>query len=209
MHKNTLFFGFRLKEERARLQLSQKQAADLCGIRREMWGKYERDEAEPGAHALERFSTHGADAQYLLKGIRTESDACTFTPAQLLDEIAVHLGLYKYSHELEPILQQFQAERDSYFNSSDKIGDTTKSFDALRAWLNKSPVVVLQWRELEGVVDGLEFALEKKGETMSSEHKARAIIHLFRRAKELPDGQRLGEEAFTSEVDLYGQPKRN
>jgi transcriptional regulator with XRE-family HTH domain len=37
------FIGDRLKAERERLKLSQQQAADFAEVRREMWGKYERD----------------------------------------------------------------------------------------------------------------------------------------------------------------------
>ena len=68
MHLNAHSFGERLKRERERLGLSQQNAAELCGVRREMWGKYERDTAEPGARVLERFSTHGADVLYVLTG---------------------------------------------------------------------------------------------------------------------------------------------
>lgn len=31
----------RLKEERKRLRLTQGDIADICGVSREMWGKYE------------------------------------------------------------------------------------------------------------------------------------------------------------------------
>ena len=68
MHLSAQSFGGRLKEERERLGLSQQNAAELCGVRREMWGKYERDAAEPGARVLERFSAQGADVLYVLTG---------------------------------------------------------------------------------------------------------------------------------------------
>ncbi|CAN5883046.1 hypothetical protein BH11PSE12_BH11PSE12_18380 [soil metagenome] len=67
MNLNTLF-SFRLKEERERLGMSQQEAADLSGIRREMWGKYERGTAEPGISVVEHFCTHGADALYIVTG---------------------------------------------------------------------------------------------------------------------------------------------
>ncbi|NUZ06717.1 helix-turn-helix domain-containing protein [Piscinibacter koreensis] len=61
-------FGVRLREERERLGLSQQMAADGCGVRREMWGKYERGAAEPGARVVAAMGRMGADALYLLLG---------------------------------------------------------------------------------------------------------------------------------------------
>jgi len=70
MQFNALSFGERLKIERERLGLSQLEAAESCGVRREMWGKYERGDSEPGTRVLERFSTHNADVLYILTGRR-------------------------------------------------------------------------------------------------------------------------------------------
>lgn len=70
MQKNTHTFGDRLKIERERLGLSQSDAAEACGVRREMWGKYERGTATPGCSVLERFSAHGGDVLYVLVGRR-------------------------------------------------------------------------------------------------------------------------------------------
>jgi len=67
-------FGQRLKEERERLGLSQQQAADIAGVRREMWGKYERGGAEPGVFVLERFCARGADVVYLVYGRHSAHD---------------------------------------------------------------------------------------------------------------------------------------
>lgn len=69
-HENTHYLCERIRSERERLKLSQQEVADLTGVRREMWGRYERGAAIPSAEILERFSAHGADAQYLLTGSR-------------------------------------------------------------------------------------------------------------------------------------------
>lgn len=58
----------RIKNERARLSLTQAQAAMLCGVSREMWGKYERGQAVPGGEVLSSFAEAGADVQYILLG---------------------------------------------------------------------------------------------------------------------------------------------
>lgn len=70
MQLDALEFGERLKIERERLGHSQMEAAEMCGVRREMWGKYERGAAEPGARVLERYSAHDADVLYILTGRR-------------------------------------------------------------------------------------------------------------------------------------------
>ena len=59
----------RVKSERIKLSLNQAQAGDLCGVSREMWGKYERGDAVPGGEVLFAFAAAGADIQYILTGI--------------------------------------------------------------------------------------------------------------------------------------------
>jgi transcriptional regulator with XRE-family HTH domain len=61
----------RLKSERIRLGLNQAQAGELCGVSREMWGKYERGDAVPGGEVLFSFVAAGADVQYIFTGIRS------------------------------------------------------------------------------------------------------------------------------------------
>lgn len=60
--------GARLKTERERLGLSQAEAASIGGIRREMWGKYERDQADPAVSVVAHFCAHGADPVFLMTG---------------------------------------------------------------------------------------------------------------------------------------------
>lgn len=58
----------RVKSERIRLGLNQAEAADICGVSREMWGKYERGVAVPGGEVLFSFAAAGADIQHILTG---------------------------------------------------------------------------------------------------------------------------------------------
>lgn len=48
--------------------MSQADAARIGGVRREMWGKYERDQADPAASVIERFCAHGGDPFFLMTG---------------------------------------------------------------------------------------------------------------------------------------------
>lgn len=58
----------RLKSERKRLSLNQADAAALCGVSRETWGKYERGSMVPGGDVLLSFAMNGANVQYILTG---------------------------------------------------------------------------------------------------------------------------------------------
>lgn len=60
----------RLAEERKRMGLSQVEAGEVCGVSREMWGKYERGKAALGGEVLFHFAVAGADVQYILTGQR-------------------------------------------------------------------------------------------------------------------------------------------
>ena len=63
----------RIKEERTRLGFSQADISNLCGVSREMWGKYERGLSVPGGEVLFSFAVNGADIQYILTGNRLGS----------------------------------------------------------------------------------------------------------------------------------------
>lgn len=65
-------FGDRVREERKRLGLSQAEVAQLCGVVRETWGKYERGVFELGGAALRAFVEAGADADYIVTGLRSQ-----------------------------------------------------------------------------------------------------------------------------------------
>ncbi|MFJ2987728.1 helix-turn-helix domain-containing protein [Collimonas sp. NPDC087041] len=68
---NKLTFGERMREERSRLGLTQQEAANLLGVGREMWSRYERGVALPGGEALMALADAGGDVQYVLTGQRS------------------------------------------------------------------------------------------------------------------------------------------
>ncbi|MBD1590307.1 helix-turn-helix domain-containing protein [Pseudomonas typographi] len=61
-------FGTRLKKERMRLGLSQKQLAELAGIQTNAQGHYERDNRSPTVRYLHAIESHGVDITYVLSG---------------------------------------------------------------------------------------------------------------------------------------------
>lgn len=58
----------RVRAERKRLGLTQAEAAQVCGVARETWGKYERGVFELGGAAFRAFVNAGADADYITTG---------------------------------------------------------------------------------------------------------------------------------------------
>lgn len=66
-NKSSLF-GARLRAETKRLGLNQATAGKLCGVSREMWGKYERGESIPGGEVLFAFASAGANLHFIATG---------------------------------------------------------------------------------------------------------------------------------------------
>lgn len=65
-----MLFGQLITEERKRLGLTQAAAADVCGVTRGMWLRYEKGKASMGSDVLTRFVQAGADANYIFTGVR-------------------------------------------------------------------------------------------------------------------------------------------
>lgn len=85
--------GERVLKERERLGLSQAEAGELCGVSREMWGKYERGKATMGTEVLSKFVQAGADAIYILTG---QGNQPVTAPTLRPDEAAL-LDNYRHS----------------------------------------------------------------------------------------------------------------
>ena len=69
---NSDSLGVRLKAARNGLGKSQDEMAAMCGVSREMWGKYERDIAMPGGDVLIKIALAGVDLNHLLTGQRSQ-----------------------------------------------------------------------------------------------------------------------------------------
>lgn len=82
MNFNSL--GVRLREARKGLGHKQDEMAAICGVSREMWGKYERDVAMPGAEVLGALARLDADLFYILTGERAGPKPLTLTTEERL-----------------------------------------------------------------------------------------------------------------------------
>ncbi|MCV9878839.1 helix-turn-helix domain-containing protein [Brenneria izbisi] len=78
-------FASRLKSERSRLSLKQGDAADICGVSREMWSKYERGIAVPGGEVLMLFAMAGANVQFVLTGESSENVALSRDEQEIVE----------------------------------------------------------------------------------------------------------------------------
>ncbi|WP_314342831.1 helix-turn-helix transcriptional regulator [Simonsiella muelleri] len=57
-----------MKEQRKKLGLKQSEAAEKCGVSREIWGKWERGENKPTSEKLFSFEKIGIDVNYVMYG---------------------------------------------------------------------------------------------------------------------------------------------
>lgn len=105
--------GERVKEERKRLGLSQAEAGSLFGVARETWGKYERGVFEIGGEVLRAFVAAGADADYIVTGIRKE----------VFDKIA---NEHMPEHHREPGKTGFLSVKEEKIIEAYRRGDEAK-----------------------------------------------------------------------------------
>jgi len=92
----------RLKEERARLVLTQDAFAEVAGVSKRALANYEAGERKPDSDFLAAIAAAGADVLYILTGQRTPASAATMqapppTPVLTADEAEL-LAWYRDSH---------------------------------------------------------------------------------------------------------------
>ena len=95
--ENISHFGNRLKEERKKFGWTQAQAAEKCGISREMWGMYERGEYLPRSETLLSIKKAGINIDYVMHGVRhTERPSEAFSDGHAPEEAEL-LALFRQS----------------------------------------------------------------------------------------------------------------
>lgn len=91
------FSGKRLIEERKKFGWTQAQAAEKCGISREMWGMYERGEYLPRSETLLSIKKAGINIDYVMHGVRhTERPSEAFSDGHAPEEAEL-LALFRQS----------------------------------------------------------------------------------------------------------------
>jgi transcriptional regulator with XRE-family HTH domain len=74
--------GERLKEERERLGLGQKQVTELTGASKKTQYNYENGVSAPDGEFLAALAAAGADVQYILTGVRSSGAPAVPKPAE-------------------------------------------------------------------------------------------------------------------------------
>ena len=85
-------FNERLRDLRDEMGLTQTAAAEICGIKRETWGRYESGAMAPGMEVLAALARKGWDIAYLLTGIRqgmmnADKEYLPYWQAELIDDL--------------------------------------------------------------------------------------------------------------------------
>lgn len=194
----SVIIGARIREERKHLGLSQAAFAAKVGVHRRTQVNYESGERRPDTDYLAALATAGGDVGYVLTG---ESEFGRRQAYKLaLDAIRVELELFGgHDEEWGQVLQLLAIDWKNFGLGRDR---KFPGCSAITALLKKSPVLMLDTRLLEDVIEKLEFVLDAKGVRLSPSEKASAILCLFREAKK--PGAQLGfkaVEAITSRFD--------
>lgn len=92
--------GERLKRERERLDLTQRQVSELAGITQTTYSRYENGERVPTLEAVFGFHQLGMDVVYLLTGQSTTVHDETLTPHE-----REWLTLYRQSNDKVTLLK--------------------------------------------------------------------------------------------------------
>lgn len=104
--------GQRVKEERERLQMTQTQFGELCGVKKLAQIRFEKDVHIPGGSYLIEAARLGCDVQYLLTGLRSPN----FTQAE-----KVLVEKYRtLSEEDQREAQTMAAKKNAAANTYDK-----------------------------------------------------------------------------------------
>lgn len=93
--------GERLKQERERLDLTQRQVSELAGITQTTHSRYENGERVPTLEAVFGFHQLGFDVVYLLTGER----ACPPSDDTLTPHEREWLTLYRQSNDKVTLLK--------------------------------------------------------------------------------------------------------
>lgn len=170
--------GDRLREERERLRLSQADFAEQLGIHRNTQVRYESGKREPDSSYLESVRALGVDVDYVLFGLQNPDEPveCPFLQG---------LGVTR------PITLH-----ECRWNASGRRGATNHVAVAHQAacrTCQKNPIThgmppvsqsgEVDGRLLEGLLEGVETALERIGRKLPPPKKARTVVMLYRAAR--------------------------
>jgi transcriptional regulator with XRE-family HTH domain len=174
--------GERINKERKRLGYTQAAFAALAGASKGSQIAWEKGTAFPNAAVLAAWASVELDVSYVLTGEPTKEQALW----SVLNSIQVFLQLTAYDEELGAACRLAYDEIKA-FQHGESAKDGADA--AVLTLLKKSPVLLLDQRLFEDILEKLEFVLDTKKLTLSTSSKARVILHLYKAAQ--ASGQRI------------------
>lgn len=123
--------GERLKEERKRLKMTQDAFADAGGIAVSTLKLYENGDREAGCGFLSAIAERGADAQYIVTGVRSTTNLAADEQVLLdgfreLDDVTKRRLLAFVLTESGPVAVQKKIKEASAKYAGAKIGAVTE-----------------------------------------------------------------------------------
>lgn len=186
--------GNRLREERKRLGMNQSEFARAAGIHLNTQSRYEKGEREPDTAYLIAAARVGADIAFILTGQRgpdAHTDRRGFLHVLELIAGVLEIARGEIGRDFDTALA---AAVKAHNSASSDQAVSAKADLAFEAVLRRSPLWLSDTRQLEAVVEKVEFVLEAQGLKLSPAGKSRAIVSLLR------DERRSGRSADLTTV---------
>lgn len=177
--------GERIKEERKRLGFSQTDFAALGNSSKGAQISWEKGTVYPNASVLAAWAEMGLDVVYVLTGKPGHADLDALdknyqATCDILRKIQFLLRLGEHTDLLVHALEMAREDAAAQWSES---GGSNKTLPAVKALLDKSPLLMLDKTALEDMLERLEFVLDMKKLALSPTDKARAILFLIEATK--------------------------
>lgn len=115
----------RLKEERKRLDMSQKEIAQKVSVNRETWSRYETAKMLPSTIVLLSAMKFGLDASYVLTGKKSELSYTTKEAKSLTLKASEEMTAYTYNSSPDMKLTSREQTLITYYREVNHEGKKT------------------------------------------------------------------------------------
>lgn len=184
-------FGKRLKEERERLGMTQQVFGEACGVGKTTQYMYERGDRHPGSLYLDAAEKLGIDVHYVFTATKSGKD-WRYARAydRMLYTFEMFLGLEE--KRLEPLVKELVEINDqaNWFNENPGVQPPSIDYgvwmEHFLDWLGTATKIenCIDAGLLAQLDDAVTQTAERVGVALSSEKRLRAVLMLYRDAKQ-------------------------
>lgn len=170
----------RITIERKRLHMSQAAFAQAAGVSLSTQKRYEKGERGADSEYLAALSKIGVDIAFILTGLRSpDAHADRRGLRHVLELVAGVLDIARgeIGRDFDAALA---AAVEAHKSAPPDEAASARADLAFEAVLRRSPLWLADARQLEAVVEKVEFVLEAQGLKLSPAGKSRAIVSLLR-----------------------------